>query len=126
MRIFGFDVFRTSPKRPKDIASQIIDLIYKLEGTPSGFRRRDVYLELRSLCLRNPSAVAGLVLGDGLSIELRERLCFQYSTDHGGSVRLSDNPRWARMMRDFIIPRMDELPTKFQLFIQWYQKTLGL
>lgn len=116
--------------RPKSIAGQIVSTIEKLENTPSGFRHRDVYLELNNLCLRNPVAVASLILDEDEDEHLGEkrkiRLLFSYSSDHGGSCRIVDNPKWTRMMRNHIVNKVDRLQPMLQHTIHWYQDVQGL
>ncbi len=113
----------TTPK-----AQEIIALILKLENTPGGFRRKKVAVQLNLICLRNPQTVASLIFNDAsiLNEICKGRLLFQYSTDHWGSVRISDNPRWADMMRSFVIPLMDTLPEEFQRsIINGIKKRMG-
>jgi hypothetical protein len=109
-------------------AQEIIALILELENTHGGFRRYKVAVKLNRICLRNPQTVASLIFDDASILnEIRkERLLFQYSTDHWGSLRIRDNPRWADMMRSFVIPLMDTLPEEFQRQIKWHQETHGL
>lgn len=108
-------------------AQEIIALISKLENTPGGFRHREVSVQLKNICLKNPGTVASLVFDENSLNEIRrERLLFLYSTDHWGSVRTRDNPQWAAMMRCFVIPLIDDLPKEFQREIKWYQEIHGL
>ena len=109
---------------------EIIALILKLEkmeNTPGGFRHKGVAIQLNNICLRNPGTVAALVFDENSLNEIsRELLLFRYSTDHWGSVWIRDNPQWAAMMREIIIPLMEYLPEQFQEQIKWHQEMHGL
>lgn len=108
-------------------AQEIIALISKLENTPGGFRHKEVAVQLSNICLKNPGTAAALVFDENSLNEIRrERLLFRYSTDHWGSLWIRDNPQWAAMMREIIIPLMEYLPEQFQEQIKWHQEMHGL
>lgn len=118
---------RKDPQPPIEISpkgQEIIALILKFEALPSGFQRKNAGKQLNSMCLRNPQNVAALIFDDSNSLNeaQKERLLFQYSTDHWGSTKIKDNVRWNTMIRTFIIPLIDDLPASFQEQIKWYQK----
>lgn len=123
MKIFGIQIGNTVQESTE---KSILRLISLLEKTPGGFRHRDIYRELKALCLRNPDIVSSLIFSGDINGDFKCRLLFEYSKDHGGSCAISDNPQWAKTMRELIIPRMTELPDYFQGQIRWYQDTLGL
>jgi hypothetical protein len=106
----------------ESMTQRLKKLIEKLEGTPSGFARRAVSIELQRICLKNPENVASLVFGTTLSIEQRSSLLFQYSRDDWGSTATRHNPKWVDMMRRYVIPKMELLPESDRRYIRWYQE----
>lgn len=110
----GADLLGKASERAE---AEILRILFGLKSKP----KHHIPRRLNVLCLDNPNIVASLVFGDKLDESIKERLLFQYSRDHTGSCRLSDNPQWAEMMRGLIVPRTTQLPSDFQMLIKWYQ-----
>lgn len=121
MKIFGIQMGGTAQETVETVENTILKTIER-----DVKNKHHVPRKLNYLCLKNPEAVASLVFRDELDKDTKYRLLFLYSTDHTGSCWLRDNPNWARMMRDLIIPRTDELSGHLQLTIKWYQDVHGL
>ena len=113
----------------KSKKTQILQAIETYNGLPPGVNRGRAYNQLRQLCLNNPAVVADLVIDEDLvCYEDRISLLVEWSQDYdlGNSCAPSDNPRWAKMMRTYILPKVDNLPDDFKLLVKWYQTTHGL
>jgi len=112
--------------KKKSIKEKILAVMKQLNYTSSGTKHYRLSKKLTNLCLSNPQTIEEITFDETIEVENRRYILFLYSKDRRGSCLISDNPSWARMMREFVIPKVEKLPEEFQAHIYWYQKIHGL
>lgn len=113
--------------KPVTKSVQIVKMMTKLESIPSGSEHHRASKALQRFCLNNPEAVVEIAFDNSIDTSIQEKIVLLWSRDHSGSCDLNDNPVWTKMMREFIIPRLNDLPSEFiRGEIAWYEQVHGL
>lgn len=106
--------------------TEVLERYNTLMETGPGMKHYRMSKNFQRDLYKNPQVVSSIAFDDTIDAETKMDILFVWSKDHTGSCWIKDNPRWADMMRNHIIPGVDALPEEFRYLIKWYQEVHGL
>jgi hypothetical protein len=121
-----------------EIYNDYVELMTLCHEHPDNYKYSPIRKELQDKCLRNPEIVYGLLVDSrsdrsdtfhfrerNITFHMRHELIFVLSKDDCRTCSVPSNPKWAKFMREFVIP-LSFLDHGITDTIKWYIRVHGL